>query len=92
MSYDIDILENKILQYKEKSIAELDKKDIDKLENIKIDESKKGKERILDFLEKCKNPYVFNVNGTIVRLQFSNDTSITAEQCISRVLKNEYMK
>ena len=27
-----------------------------------------------------------------LRLQFSDNCSITAEQCISRVLKNEYMK
>ena len=92
MKYDFEKLENKVLQCKYKTIEEINIKEIDKLENIKIDENKKGNERILDFLEKCKNPYVFNVNGTIVRLQFSDNCSITAEQCISRVLKNEYMK
>lgn len=92
MNYNIGDLEKKILQCKNKGFEEIKTKDIDKIEDIRIDESKKGNERILDFLNKCKNPYTFIVNGTIVRIQFSDNSSITAEQCISRVLKNEYMK
>lgn len=92
MNYNIEDLENKLLQCKNKSFDEIKSKDIEKIEEVKIDEKKKGNERILDFLNKCKNPYIFMVNGTIVRIQFSDNSSITAEECISRVLKNEYMK
>jgi len=92
MKYDIEYLQNKLLQCKDKQIENININEIDKFDDINIDENKKGKERILDFLLKCKNPYTFKVNGTIVRLQFSDNCSITAEQCISRVLKNEYMK
>ena len=92
MEYNIKDLENKIIKRKNKQIEEIDIKEIDDFEDIKVDENKIGKERILDFLIKSKNPYAFKVSGVIVRMQFSDENSISAEQCISKVLKNEYMK
>lgn len=47
-------------------------------------------ERILDFLTKVKNPYIFKVNGKLVRMRFSENTDLTADDCLTRVLKNLY--
>ncbi len=63
--------------------------DVDKVSSIKIDRRKSSKERILDFLTKVKNPYIFKVNGKLVRIRFSN-TDKTAEDCLTSVLKNLY--
>ena len=38
---------------------------------------------------KTKNPYIFKVNGKLVRIRFS-DTDKTAEDCLTNVLKNLY--
>ena len=36
-----------------------------------------------------KNPYIFKVNGKLVRIRFL-DTDKTAEDCLTRVLENLY--
>lgn len=38
---------------------------------------------------KAKNPYIFKVNGKLVRIRFS-ETDKTAEDCLTNVLKNLY--
>lgn len=44
--------------------------DVDELSSIKIDRRKSSNERILDFLTKVKNPYIFKVNGRSIRMRF----------------------
>ena len=63
--------------------------DVDEISSIKIDRRKSSEERILDFIMKTKNPYIFKVNGKLVRIRFS-DTGKTAEDCLTNVLKNLY--
>ena len=63
--------------------------DVDEISSIKIDRRKPSNERILDFIAKVKNPYIFKVNGKLVRISFS-DTDKIAEDCLTNVLKNLY--
>ena len=44
---------------------------------------------ILDFLTQVKNPYVFKVNGKLVRMSFS-ENGPTADECLTRMLKKLY--
>ena len=62
---------------------------LDEISSIKIERRKSSNERILDFIVKVKNPYIFKVNGKLVRISFSN-TDKTAEDCLTNVLKNLY--
>ena len=62
---------------------------MDEITDIKIDRRKPSNERILDFITKAKNPYIFKVNGKLVRIRFS-DTDKTADECFTNVLKNLY--
>ena len=39
---------------------------------------------------KTKNPYIFKVNGKLVRIRFSENTELTVEDCLTIVLKNLY--
>ena len=63
--------------------------DIDEISSIKIDRRKSSNKRILDFIMKVKNPYIFKLNGKLVRISFSN-TDKTAEDCLTNVLMNLY--
>ena len=60
---------------------------VDELGSIKIDRRKPSDERILNFLTKIKNPYIFKVNGRLVRMRFS-ENGPTADECLSRMLEN----
>lgn len=58
--------------------------DVDEINSIKIDRRKPSNERILEFLMKAKNPYVFKVNGKLVRIRFSEESNLTADDCLTR--------
>lgn len=89
MKYDIKSLERKLEKCKSMSLDDVSLNDVDEITDIKIDKRKSSNERILDFLNKVKNPYIFKVKGKLVRIRFS-DTEKTADDCLTNVLKNLY--
>lgn len=82
-------LKDKLDRCKKIKLEDIDPNDVDEITDLKIDKRKSSNERILDFLNKTKNPYVFKVNGTLVRIGFS-ETNKTADDCLTSVLKNLY--
>ena len=63
--------------------------DVDELSSIKIDRRKSSNERILDFLTKVKNPYIFKVNDRLVKIEFCNNDK-KVEDYITSVIKSIY--
>lgn len=86
---DIEALSEKLKRCREIPLDEVNPDDVDEITDIKIDKRKSSNERILDFLNKVKNPYIFKVKGKLVRIRFS-DTNKTADDCLTNVLKNLY--
>ena len=62
---------------------------MDELSDIKISRKKSKEEKILDFISKTKNPYIFKVNGKLVKLEFT-DNRTNAEDAITNVIKSLY--
>ena len=89
IKYDIKELAKNIERCRNINLDDVKLEDVDEISSIKIDRRKPSEERILDFLTKVKNPYIFKVNGKLVRIRFS-DTDETAEDCLTRVLENLY--
>ena len=86
---DISKLVEKLDKCRNLNLNEIDINEVDEITNIKIDRRKSSNERILDFLNEVKNPYIFKVNGKLVRIRFS-DTEKTADDCLTSVLQNLY--
>ncbi|MBR1884204.1 MAG: hypothetical protein IJ809_04640 [Clostridia bacterium] len=82
-------LENKLQRCKNINIEDVKESEIDDISNIKIDTEKSSVERILDFLVSCKNPYIFKIDNSIVKLEFS-ESKISADKCITEVFKSIY--
>ena len=59
------------------------------MNEIKISRKKSKEERIIDFINKTKNPYIFKVNGKLVKLEFT-DNGTNAEDAIINVIKSIY--
>lgn len=87
--YNIKELEEKLNRCRNMKLEDVSLEDVDEISSIKIDRRKPSNERILDFIAKVKNPYIFKVNGKLVRISFS-DTDKIAEDCLTNVLKNLY--
>lgn len=87
--YNIKELAEKLERCRNVNLNDVKLEDVDEITDIKIDRRKSSNERILDFITKAKNPYIFKVNGKLVRIRFS-DTDKTADECLTNVLKNLY--
>ena len=89
IKYNIEELKEKLERCRDVNLDDVKLEDVDEIKSIKIDRRKPSEERILDFIMKVKNPYIFKVNGKLVRIRFS-ETDKTAEDCLTNVLKNLY--
>ena len=89
IKYNIEELKEKLERCRDVNLDDVKLEDVDEIKDIKIDRRKPSEERILDFIMKVKNPYIFKVNGKLVRIRFS-ETDKTAEDCLTNVLKNLY--
>lgn len=87
--YNIEEIKEKLERCRNIPIEDINPDDVDDLADIKISRRKCREERILDFIIATKNPYVFKVNGTLVKISFSNNNR-KAKDCINRVIKNLY--
>ncbi len=87
--YNIEELREKLERCRNVNLDDVKLEDIDEISSIKIDRRKPSEERILDFIMKTKNPYIFKIKGKLVRMRFS-DTDKTADDCLTNVLKNLY--
>lgn len=85
----IEKLKDKLEKYEKMPLSEIDINEVDELTEIKINKRKSSNERILDFLNTVKNPYIFKHKGKLIRIGFS-DTDRTADDCLTNVLKNLY--
>lgn len=88
--YNIEEIKEKLERCRNMKLEDAALDDVDEIGSIKIDRRKPSEERILDFLIKVKNPYIFKVNGKLVRIRFSENTDLTANDCLTRVLENLY--
>ena len=87
--YNIKELEEKLKRCKDIDLSEVNINEVDDLNKIRISRRKSKEERIIDFINKTKNPYIFNVNGRLVKLEFTNNGR-KAEAAITNVIKSIY--
>lgn len=87
--YNLKELQEKLEKCRNMRLEDVTLDDVDELSSIKIDRRKSSNERILDFLIKVKNPYIFKINGRLVRMRFSENVP-TADECLTNMLKNLY--
>ena len=87
--YNVKELKEKLDRCRNVNLEDVTLDDVDEISSIKIDKRKPSNERILEFIIKVKNPYIFKVNGKLVRISFT-DTDKTVEDCLTRVLENLY--
>ena len=88
--YNLKELQEKLEKCRNMRLEDVTLDDVDELGTIKIDRRKSSNERILDFLTKVKNPYIFKVNGRLVRMKFS-ERGPTADECLTNMLENLYI-
>ena len=87
--YNIKELEEKLKISKDIDLSKINIDEVDDLNEIRISRRKSKEERIIDFISKTKNPYIFKVNGRLVKLEFT-DSGTNAEDAITNIMKSLY--
>ena len=87
--YNIKELEEKLKTCKDIDLSEVDIDEVDDLDKIKISRKKSKEKRIKDFITKTKTPYIFKVNGRLVKIEFT-DNGTNAEDAITNVIESIY--
>jgi len=87
--YNIKELREKLERCKNISLDEVNPDDVDELSSIRINTRMNPVNRIIDFISKTKNPYIFKVNGRLVKIEFCNNDK-KAEDSITSVIKSIY--
>lgn len=87
--YNVKELEEKLKRCKDIGLGEVDIDEVDDLDKIKINRRKSKEKRIIDFINETKNPYIFKVNGRLVKIEFT-DNGRKAEDAITNVIKKLY--
>ena len=67
--YNIKELEEKLDRCKNIKLEDINPDDVDELNRIKISRKRSKEEKILDFISKTKNPYIFKVNDKLVKMR-----------------------
>ena len=70
--YNLKEIEEKLNRCKNMELNDVTLDDVDEISSIKIDKRKSSNNRILDFIIKTKNPYIFKSNGKLVKISFSD--------------------
>ncbi len=80
-------LKTKLQFDKGRDIKYVQDKDIDKIEDININRELSKADRIIDFITKAKNPYMFIIDGIKVKFEYS-DNKIGITDCMNSLIMN----
>ena len=86
---NIEELEKKINKCKELTVDDVKIENLDDLGEVKINKKKKGYDRILEFIKDSSNPYIFNIDNKIVKIEFTNNGK-SAEESITNIISSIY--
>lgn len=86
---ELNELVEKLKKCREVSLEEVDINKVTDLKDLKISRKKSRNERIIEFIKKNENPYIFKSGTTLVKISFSNN-SRSASKCVLNVLKSIY--
>lgn len=85
---EYECLKNKLEDSKKIEIDKIEINAIDNINEIDINKEKPSSTRIIDFIKKSKNPYMFLVDDMKVKIEYgNNDRKIN--QCINSLIANK---
>lgn len=82
-----DNLKTKLQTGKSKDIKCINQTDIDKIEEISINTNLSKQDRIINFLKKVKNPYIFMIDGAKVKFEYA-EKGLNLNQCLENLIDN----
>lgn len=57
------------------------------LREVQIDNGLDEAEKIMDYIEKIKNPYVFRYGDYVIKLEFDNESGVTLQELLEDLVR-----
>ena len=64
--------------------------DLVDIRDVKVDKSKSQEEKLFDFIEKIKNPYLFKVGNTVVKVRFSENNTQSFQDKMENIISAKF--
>ena len=80
-------LKTKLQLCKNSNIKYIQKNEIDEINNVSIDTNLPKVDRIMNFLDKAKNPYMFIINGMKVKMEVA-PAGKNINECFETLIMN----
>lgn len=77
---------NSLNEMKNADLKECNIDDLVDIRDVKVDNNKTQIEKLMDFIDKIKNPYMFKVGDTIVKVKFSENNAQSFQQKIENII------
>lgn len=81
-------LKTKLQLSKNSSIKYIQNYEVDEINNLSIDTNLPKVDRIMNFLDKVKNPYMFIINGMKVKMEFA-PVGKSINECFETLIMNK---
>ena len=78
---------NQVVSGSNVDLTDITLDDVDDISTVKISKKQNEYEKILDFIENTKNPYIFKCNGKFVKIEFAN-SNLTVSECLILLVFN----
>lgn len=80
---------DELIELSKVSIKDVNVNDLKELTDIHINTELSIQERAEIFFKEIKNPYLFKVNGTIVKVSYNNHKNKKLDDCLMQYLVNK---
>lgn len=77
---------NSLNEMKNADLKECNIDDLVDIRDVKVDNNKSKIEKLMDFIDKIKNPYMFKVGDTVVKVKFSENNTQSFQQKIENII------
>ena len=84
-----DLLEQ-LAHMQSEDVRNIDPENVSEISDVEIDKNLSVKERVNTLLMQTKNPYVYKVNGIVVKVSFS-ESGKTLQSCMEEYLAAEML-
>ena len=81
-------LKNKLKDSKKIEVNEVEKENMDSIDNIDINKDKPSNIRILEFLKQSTNPYMFLIDNMIVKIEYG-EKGTKLKDCINNLIQDK---
>jgi hypothetical protein len=79
------LLSEELEKMRQMEVTTVNPNELVDMKEVEIDSNMDEMEKIIDYIEKIKNPYVFKYGDYVVKLEFDNESGVTLQELMEEL-------